>query len=203
VKRLVLSLLVCLTLGSPALNYAGPPERPTSAQFSRNERARKSALRPSFGQLRSAARAKANVRALARGTLVDGPKHTWKAILQNPKLFIGGLLAIGVVATVSHYLGFNAEPYLLAASGTALAFQVKQSWGKMKASRGTKRWRLVGENVVWPAALVGVTAVAGHHAGHAPTHAPSLVSSVRAFVQAILIGGDAPGVVVTGLNQKP
>lgn len=150
------------------------------------------------------ARAARTVRALARGTLIDGPRHTARAIRRNPRMFAAGSLLIGAMGAIAHRFGFNGEHVGLALSAAAVAAQARAAWPTLKLARGPELARRIGADLLWPAALFGISYGAGHTiTGHAAaTGAHSARDLATAFAASAVIGGDAPAVGVTALDTR-
>lgn len=144
----------------------------------------------------------ATARALARGTAIDGPRHTGRAIRKNPRTFAAGTVLIGAAGAVAHKLGLNGEHVALALSTVAVAAQVRAAWPTLKQARGVELARRIGADVLWPAVLFGLSYGVGHSiGGHAPpAHAQGAGDLATAFASSAVIGGDAPAVGVTALD---
>src|SRR5438046_602396 len=65
--------------------------------------------------------------ALMTGIGKDGPRHTWQAVKEHPRIFGSLVLACGVVSAVSHAAGFNPEPLLMAAASGIFGYQLKRA----------------------------------------------------------------------------
>ena len=141
-------------------------------------------------------------RALARGTVIDGPRHTGRAIRKNPRTFATGTLLIGTMGVVAHKLGLNGEHIALVLSTAAVAAQVRAAWPTLKRARGIELARRIGADVLWPAVLFGLSYGVGHAiGGHTPpADAQGIHDLATAFAAAAVIGGDAPAVGVTALD---
>lgn len=151
---------------------------------------------------RSARRIGSTAKALARGTLVDGPRHTARAIRRNPRMFATGTVLIGVMGALAHRFGFDAEHVGLSLSGAAVAAQVRAAWPTLKLARGRELSRRIGADILWPAALFGLSYGAGHAIS---SYTPALDAKgagglATAFAASAVIGGDAPAVGVTALD---
>jgi hypothetical protein len=135
------------------------------------------------------------VRALVRGTLIDGPKHTLHAIRHKPKLFLGSVLAVGTLGVISNHTGIPTELAVMAGSAGALGLQIRRSMGALKAATGLERWRLIGAELVWPTALWGGTTAGGLALGHGAS-----MGNAQAAAQSILLGGDGPAILVMAFD---
>ncbi|HEU5061355.1 MAG TPA: hypothetical protein VFU21_32745 [Kofleriaceae bacterium] len=166
-------------------------------------RARVRVSRPVKARARAATVA-ATAGALARGTAIDGPRHTGRAIRKNPRVFAAGTLLIGTMGAVAHKVGMNAEHLALALSAAAVAAQVRAAWPTLKLARGRELARRIGADVLWPAVLFGISFGAGHAiAEHGPpAHAQGAGDLATAFAASAVIGGDAPAVGVTALDTR-
>ena len=142
--------------------------------------------------------------ALAKGTAIDGPRHTGRAIRKNPRTFAAGTVLIGTMGVVAHALGWNGEHIALVLSTAAVAAQVRAAWPTLKRARGNELARRIGADVLWPAALFGLSYGVGHAiGGHGPpAHAQGIRDLATAFAAAAVIGGDAPAVGVTALDTR-
>lgn len=152
----------------------------------------------------SRGRAAQSARALARGTLIDGPRHTGKAIRRSPRTFAAGTVLIGAMGAIAHRFGWNAEHLTLAVSTAALAAQARAAWPTLKLARGRELSRRIGADLLWPAALFGLSWGAGHAIGAqsvgGDAHSPGELAT--AFAASAVIGGDAPAVGVTALDTR-
>ena len=133
----------------------------------------------------------ATARALARGTAIDGPRHTGRAIRKNPRAFAAGTVLIGTAGAFAHKLGLNGEhrPEPERARWrrrcARLVKQARQSsWPA--GSAPTSSGRTVG-----PACLTR-SAATGHR------RPPSRLATT--FAASAVIGGDAPAVGVTAID---
>jgi hypothetical protein len=61
-------------------------------------------------------------KALAEGTLKDGPKHTWDAIKKKPVRYGGMLLGLGSLGAGAKWLGLNPEPLLVPRTAATRGF---------------------------------------------------------------------------------
>jgi hypothetical protein len=192
---------------------AAPAEarpRPTPARLSpavKRPDARARQAKPAVGNLlrRQKVRSVAGgAAALARGTAVDGPRHTGRAIRKNPRMFAAGVVLIGTIGAVTHKLGFNGEHVALALSGAAVAAQVRAAWPSLKRARGRELARRIGADVLWPVILFGASFGVGHtiHGEAPPGHSMGLRQLITSFLSSAVIGGDAPAVGVTALDTR-
>ena len=151
---------------------------------------------------RSVRRSGSMAKALARGTLIDGPRHTARAIRRSPRLFATGTLLIGAMGALAHRFGFDPEHVGLALSGAAVAAQARAAWPTLKLARGRELSRRIGADLLWPAALFGLSYGAGHAiASYTPAlDAKGAGGLATAFATSAVIGGDAPAVGVTALD---
>lgn len=140
------------------------------------------------------------MRALADGTVRVGPKHTWHAIKAKPAqygLFLGG---IGVVGAGLMATGVDPEPYAIGLSVLVCAWSAYKGIPEMRACSGPDRWRSIGANVLWPAALCLATTVGGQPLGLDHVASPSAADIAKAGAQAIVIGSDVPTIAQTVLD---
>ncbi len=146
----------------------------------------------------------ATARALARGTAIEGPRHTGRAIRKNPRTFAAGTLLIGTAGAVAHKLGLNGEHVALTLSSIAVAAQVRAAWPTLKQARGVELARRIGADILWPAVLFGLSYGVGHSiGGHGPpADAQGASDLATAFAASAVIGGDAPAVGVTALDTS-
>jgi hypothetical protein len=162
-------------------------------------------VRVSRSSVMSTARRAGRVtRALARGTAIEGPRHTGRAIRRNPRLFAAGSLLIGAMGAIAHRFGFNGEYVGLALSAAAVAAQVRAAWPALRLARGRDLALRIGADVLWPAALFGLSYGAGHAiTAHTPiAEAHGVRGLATAFAASAVIGGDAPAVGVTALDTR-
>jgi hypothetical protein len=134
---------------------------------------------------------------LARGTFVDGPRHTWREIRARPKRYAAMLTGLGAAGALAKVKGIDPEPFALALSGSVWVWQVKQAWPMIKNTRGRARLRAIGANIVWPFALVLGTGTLGHqvvhgHEGH---------GAAAAGLQTTVITSDIPTIVQHGMGH--
>jgi hypothetical protein len=173
---------------------AGEPAAATAGGSSRLSRGARSTARRAGGVARS----------LVRGTAIDGPRHTGRAIRRNPRMFAAGSLLIGAMGAIAHRFGFNGEHVGLAMSAAAVAAQVRAAWPTLKRARGRELARRIGADVMWPVALFGISYGAGHAiTSHTPlVEANGVRGLATAFAASAVIGGDAPAVGVTALDTR-
>jgi hypothetical protein len=148
----------------------------------------------------------AKTRAFVRGTLSEGPKHTLQAIKATPVQYTAMLAAIGAAGAGAKAAGINPEPFALGLSGATFLWSSWKSRATIRAAHGAERLRLIGSHVMWPAFLVGATAIAGGLVGHGEAghggHA-SASDIARAGAQSVVIGIDVPTIAQTALaNDK-
>jgi hypothetical protein len=150
----------------------------------------------------TARRTGSTAKALARGTLIDGPRHTARAIRRSPRIFATGTVLIGAMGALAHRFGFDPEHVGLALSGAAVAAQTRAAWPTLKLARGRELSRRIGADILWPAALFGLSWGAGHAiASYTPAlEAEGAGGLATAFAASAVIGGDAPAVGVTALD---
>jgi hypothetical protein len=143
--------------------------------------------------------------SLLRGTAIDGPRHTGRAIRKNPRVFAAGTLLIGTMGAVSHKIGMNAEHVALLLSAAAVAAQARAAWPTLKLARGRELARRIGADILWPAVLFGLSYGVGHaiHGDPPPAgHPPGPGELATTFAASAVIGGDAPAVGVTALDTR-
>jgi hypothetical protein len=148
--------------------------------------------------------AMAKAAAVAKGIFVDGPKHTWQGIKQHPKTFGALVLGTGLLGGVSHSLGINPEPYLMAAATGLYGWSVKRALPRLKLKKGLDRLRAIGSEILWPAAMISTSFVVGHAVGGESTHSATpdgVRGFARAFGDGAILGGDDPLVLVTTLRK--
>lgn len=137
-----------------------------------------------------------------KGVVIDGPRHTYRAIRKNPIKFAAGLVAMGAIGALGVLYGFPGDLVAVGLSSLAVGAQIKLAWPKLKQARGAELARRIGADVVWPTALFFGSWAIGHgivgdHAAHAP---PTLAELGTSFASSAVIGGDAPAVAVTALD---
>lgn len=113
------------------------------------------------------------------------------------------------MGAIAHRFGWNGEHVGLALSAAAVGAQVRAAWPTLRLARGRELARRIGADVLWPAALFGLSYGAGHTiAGHAMGgHTPAASAHgarelATAFAASAVIGGDAPAVGVTALDTR-
>jgi hypothetical protein len=145
------------------------------------------------------------VAALGKGALVDGPRHTFESIRENPLQFGAMLAGIGVVGAAARVFRKSAELPMIGLSGAALAYQLKQNAPDVFEHEGRERWERFGADILWPTALVAATVAGGHAVG--PTKASLATKAAppelgRVGAQSMLLGGDAPMVFMTARGSR-
>lgn len=177
---------------APQLRQRGP-STPSSANLLKRGLARPDRPRP--GRLG----------ALARGSAIEGPRHTWAAMRKNPTAFVAGAALIGLGGSLSYAAGVPlvGEAIALGISTIALAVQLRGGVRLARASSSSERWRHVGAQIVWPtflfAATIGLGHLVGKVFGHG-AHPPSATDIAVAGGKSVLIGSDAPAISVTALE---
>lgn len=147
-------------------------------------------------------RAAVHARALVRSALVEGPRHSFQAVVKKPLRYIGMVVAIGSVGAGAKMLGVDAEPFAIALSAGATTYAAWKAWPALLASEGVGRTRLVGRELVWPVSLSAGTSILGHlTGGGSAAHAITAKTVAKAGVQAAVIGFDVPTIVQTVLDQ--
>ena len=129
------------------------------------------------------------MRALAEGTFVEGPRHTWGEIRKRPGEYVAMVLGLGVAGAVLKSKGIDPEPYALSLSGGVWMWSLKEALPEIRRTRGVERMRAIGANVVWTLGIMVGTGVAGHQIHSAGP-------------QTIVITSDIPTVLHHGKGHK-
>lgn len=143
---------------------------------------------------------------LVDGTFRVGPKHTLHAVKDKPVQYGAMLAGVGALGAGCMAVGVNPEPYTLSISAAACVWSAWAAIPDIRAAKGSDRLRLIGANLLWPAAMAGATAaggmVVGHGGAHNGAHAalPTGADIANAGVQTIVIGADAPTIVQTVMD---
>jgi hypothetical protein len=141
--------------------------------------------------------------AVARGTFVDGPRHTWRAIKARPVRYGAMLFGFGLAGAGAKAVGIDPAPIAVSLSVATWGWQAWKAWPALKLKSGRARLRHLGADVLWPGLLVGATAVGGGivgHGGHG--HGAAMPLDVaQAGVQTMVITIDIPTIVQHGSHQ--
>jgi len=166
-----LALVGALVLATAAPAPAAPPTPTARTQVEKT-----TAARPGAAD---------KARALLRGVVHDGPRHTLEAIRRYPKTFVASVLGIGLFGALAHHAGVNPELPMLGTSLGALGYQLRQSLPRLCGTRGLARWRAVGGDVIWPSVLVGATYAGGHAVGESGRDGGDAVAVARAVADLV------------------
>jgi len=151
-------------------------------------------------------RALVHARAIARGALVEGPKHSMHAIAKRPVRYAGMLLAIGGLGAGAKLMHVDATPIAISLSTLATGWSAWKAIPALRESRGAARSRLVGRDLVWPISLSAGTTMLGtmdhSAASQAVTSKQLAKAAAKAGVQSAVIGSDVPTIVQTILDDK-
>ena len=143
-----------------------------------------------------------HARALVRSALVEGPRHSFDAVVKKPLRYLGMVVAIGSVGAGAKMLGLDAEPFAIALSAGATTYAAWKAWPALRAQGGVGRTRLIGREFVWPVSLSAGTSILGHlTGGGVASHAITTKTVAKAGVQAAVIGFDVPTIVQTVLDE--